>query len=131
MKHSILLLIALFALGCSRDTETGKLWHKADEFIVIEERYLTKEQADVLKSHLSDDLKYDSIGRFYARQSVVERIVKTPLIVLVTPFTVIIDGLSMVVCGVADIGPPDHRNTGSVADARLIGALIEALVHKW
>ena len=117
-------------IGCSRNSETQKLWHKADEYVVIEERYLTKEQSDLLKAHLSNDCTCDGIGRFYVKQSIVERSIKAPLIIIVTPFTVIIDGVSMVVNGLADI---EHTSGGpgtSGFDGRLIASLIEAIIRR-
>ena len=130
-KHVLFTLSFLLVVGCSRHSETAKLWHKSDQYLALEERYMTKDQAAQLKQHLGEDLKYDNIGRFYVKQSFLERSIKAPMIILVTPFTMVIDGFSFVVGGFADVGGSHSTSTGGGGGDQLALAILQALMQKW
>jgi hypothetical protein len=126
MKNITLIIITVLILGCSHRTHTGKLWNKVDEFVVIEEKYLNESQNNTLKSKVGNDVKYDGIGRYYIRKSTIERIALTPMIIVVTPFTIAMDGVTWVVGGVLDL--KNTKGSTGVPD-RMAASAIESLIN--
>ena len=129
MRPLALVALALLLAGCAGRSHTAQLWRHAGEFTIVEERYLDPSQRAQLLAVQGENVHYDGVSRFYVRQSLAERAMKTPLIAIATPFTVVVDGLGLVVTTVLAPGQVSTGSAGGNGDARVLGELVRLAVE--
>jgi hypothetical protein len=98
MKLFILLLFVFVSTGCA-GRNTKQLWSNMNEYVIVEERYLSDAEVDILKKNFSPDIIYDERGAFYIRQSLIEGTGYSIPIIALTPITMLMDGVHFIARG--------------------------------